>query len=281
MKILRVLNGDKIIPAIEKNGKYYTLESVIKDFHTFYLNDEILGMINNLQTKDLQEILIDQNCIMEPIGGVKKLVCIGLNSLKHIEEMKLETPEDPTFFMKATSSITGPYSDIIYQNNMRKVDWEAELAVVIGKKGKNIKKENAYEYILGYTCLNDVSDRYWQFEKSGGQFTKGKSFDTFAPLGPYIVTKDEITNPHDLKVKLKVNGLVRQDFNTDDYLFKIDEIISYLSELFTLEIGDIISMGTGNGVAKFWNESYLVPGDNVVLEIEKIGFQSSNVKMEA
>ncbi|MCX5774467.1 MAG: fumarylacetoacetate hydrolase family protein [Fusobacteria bacterium] len=281
MKILRVLNGDKIIPAIEKNGKYYTLESVIKDFHTFYLNDEMLGMINNLQTKDLQEILVEQNCIMEPIGGVKKLVCIGLNSLKHIEEMKLETPEDPTFFMKATSSITGPYSDIIYQNNMRKVDWEAELAVVIGKKGKNIKKENAYEYILGYTCLNDVSDRYWQFEKSGGQFTKGKSFDTFAPLGPYIVTKDEIANPHDLKVKLKVNGLVRQDFNTDDYLFKIDEIISYLSELFTLEIGDVISMGTGNGVAKFWNESYLVPGDNVVLEIEKIGFQSSNVKMEA
>ncbi|NCT56972.1 MAG: fumarylacetoacetate hydrolase family protein [Legionella sp.] len=181
-------------------------------------------------------------------------------------------------FYEPTSAICGPFDPILYTRMTKKLDWEAELGIVIGKQGKYIQQENARDYIFGYTCVNDLSERFLQLECGDSQFTKGKCFDNAAPIGPYLVTKDEVANPNQLDIKLWVNDQLRQAFNTRDYIHDDAAVVSYVSQYFTLYPGDMISMGSAPGNAKFWGEDqFLKPGDEVVLSIEGLGIQRQTV----
>ena len=185
------------------------------------------------------------------------------------------------FFLKPPSSVSGALDPVPYTEMTKQLDWEAELAVVIAKSGKNIAEANAMEYVMGYSCFNDFSDRYWQFKDGGleigGQTTIAKCFDGYAPLGPWLVTQDEIKDPSNLSIELKVNGEVRQSFNSADYLRNVAQCVSQLSRFMTLNPGDIIALASGPGNAKFWNEQYLCPEDEVTLSIEGLGEQKQKV----
>ncbi|SFW57385.1 2-keto-4-pentenoate hydratase/2-oxohepta-3-ene-1,7-dioic acid hydratase (catechol pathway) [Sinomicrobium oceani] len=200
-----------------------------------------------------------------------KLICIGLNYAKHAAESGMDVPKEPVVFFKATSSITGPNDPVIIPRGSEKTDWEVELAVVIGKKASYVNKEEAMDYVAGYALHNDYSERAYQLER-GGQWVRGKSCDTFAPLGPYLVTADEKLDPHHLNLWLKVNGETLQNSNTSDFIFDIPTVISHLSEFMTLLPGDVISTGTPAGVGLgFQPPRYLKAGDVVELGIEGLG----------
>lgn len=213
-----------------------------------------------------------------PIYRPEKIICIGLNYGKHAKESGMEIPKEPVVFFKAPSSLTGPFDDIIIPKGSEKTDWEVELAVIIGKKANYVSKEDAMSYVAGYATHNDVSERAFQLER-GGQWVKGKSCDTFAPLGPYIVTADEVPNPNNLKLWLELNGERVQDGSTSDFIFDIPTVISYLSQFMTLNPGDIISTGTPEGVGLgFKPPKYLKPGDVVELGVEGLGVSKQHVK---
>jgi 2-keto-4-pentenoate hydratase/2-oxohepta-3-ene-1,7-dioic acid hydratase in catechol pathway len=207
------------------------------------------------------------------IGRPSKLICIGLNYAKHAAESGMALPEEPVVFFKATTAICGPYDNLIIPKNSIKTDWEVELAVVIGKKASYVEEADAMEYVAGYVLHNDYSEREFQLERSG-QWVKGKSADTFAPLGPFLATPDEISDPHNLRLWLSVNGEMVQDSNTDDLVFKIPHLIHYLSQFMTLLPGDVISTGTPFGVGLgFKPPRYLKPGDAIELGIDGLGVQ--------
>ena len=206
-----------------------------------------------------------------PLVRPSKIVCIGLNYISHAKETGMEVPKEPILFFKATSAIVGPNDNLIIPKGSEKTDWEVELAVIIGKKASYINEENALDYVAGYTLHNDYSERAFQIERSG-QWVKGKSCDTFAPIGPYIATKDEIKNPNNLNLWLKLNGEKLQDSNTSDFVFNVQQVVSYISQFMTLLPGDIISTGTPFGVGMgFKPARYLKPGDVVELGIEGLG----------
>lgn len=206
-------------------------------------------------------------CIARP----SKLICIGLNYARHAAESGMDVPKEPVVFFKATSALCGPDDDLIIPRGSEKTDWEVELAVVIGKKANYVSEETAMDYVAGYALHNDYSERAFQLER-GGQWVKGKSCDTFAPLGPFMATKDEIPDPHNLRLWLKVNGAMMQDSNTSDFVFNIPQVVSYLSQFMTLLPGDVISTGTPFGVGLGLNPPrYLKPGDVVELGIEGLG----------
>ncbi len=206
-----------------------------------------------------------------PLCRPSKIVCIGLNYAKHAEESGMEIPKEPVLFFKATSALVGPNDDLTIPKGSEKTDWEVELAVVIGKKASYVAKEDAMAHIAGYVLHNDYSERAFQIEHSG-QWVKGKSCDTFAPIGPFIATTHEIGDPHDLNLWLKVNGELLQDSNTSDFVFDIPTSISYISQFMTLLPGDIISTGTPFGVGLgFDPPRYLKPGDVVELGIDGLG----------
>ncbi len=208
-----------------------------------------------------------------PIGRPSKLVCVGLNYAKHAEETGAKVPTEPVLFFKSTTAIVGPNDNVIIPKNSEKTDWEVELAVVIGKKASYISLEEADDYIAGYVLHNDVSERAFQIEKEG-QWCKGKGCDTFAPLGPFMATKDEIQNGNNLKLWLDVNGERLQDSSTSDFIFNIQECVSYISQFMTLLPGDVISTGTPFGVGLgFKPQRYLKPGDVMRLGIEGLGVQ--------
>ena len=201
-----------------------------------------------------------------------KVICIGLNYRDHALETKSPIPEEPVVFNKFRTAITGPNAEIRLPRESPEVDFEGELVVVIGTFGRRIPRDRAMDYVFGYTIGHDVSARDWQKNKGGKQWLLGKSFDTFAPLGPAVVTKDEIPDPHALKIQTRVNGEVMQDSNTSEMIFRIDELIAYISQVATLEPGDLIYTGTpaGVGVARS-PQRFLKPGDVVEIEIEKLG----------
>ncbi|ADQ17640.1 Ureidoglycolate lyase [Leadbetterella byssophila DSM 17132] len=208
-------------------------------------------------------------CVARP----SKLICIGLNYAKHAAESGMAIPKEPIVFFKATSAICGPNDEVIIPKNSVKTDWEVELAVVIGKKASYVDAANAMDYIAGYCTHNDYSEREFQLER-GGQWVKGKSADTFAPLGPFLATTDEISDPHNLRLWLKVNGETLQDSNTNDLIFNLPYLIEHLSQFMTLLPGDVISTGTPAGVGLGFNPPrYLKPGDVVELGIEGLGEQ--------
>jgi len=277
MRLLRVGEKGKEKPAIlDKNNKIKDLSSHIKDFNSDNLNLETVSKLKNINLDSLPEIKSSERigaCINKP----GKFVAIGLNYSDHAKETGAKTPTEPIVFMKATSSISGPYDDIEMPKDSSKLDWEVELAIVIGKETKKISEKEASEHIFGYCIVNDVSEREWQIEKMG-QWVKGKSGDTFGPTGPYLVTKDEIPDINNLNLNLEVNGKKMQSGNTKNMIFNINFIVSYLSNFMSLQPGDLITTGTPAGVGMGMKpQIFLKPGDNLKLTIDFLGEQNSKV----
>jgi len=277
MKLLRVGEIGKEKPAVlDKNNKVRDLSSHIKDFNPENLKFETILKLKNLNLEDLPEVKNNErigSCISKP----GKFVAIGLNYSDHAKETGLKIPREPIVFMKATSSISGPNDDIEMPRNSLKLDWEVELAIVIGKETKNISEKEAPNHILGYCIVNDVSEREWQIEKLG-QWVKGKSGDTFGPTGPYLVTQDEILDVNNLNLNLEVNGKKMQSGNTKNMIFNTNFLISYLSKFMSLQPGDLVTTGTPAGVGMGMKpQVFLNPGDNVKLTIDYLGEQNSKV----
>ena len=255
----------------------------VSDFGSDY--DELFFADNGIQRlKDWLKInkencpVIDKSIRLGvPLVRPSKIVCVGLNYTKHAEESGMEIPKEPVLFFKATSALSGPFDKIIIPKNSKKTDWEVELAIIIGKKASYITKEQALGHVAGYVLHNDVSEREFQLERSG-QWVKGKSCDTFAPIGPFIATKDEIKNPNNLNLWLKVNDKIMQDSCTSDFIFNVQHVISHISQFMTLLPGDIISTGTPFGVGLGLTPPlYLKHGDIVELGIEGLGESKQHV----
>jgi 2,4-didehydro-3-deoxy-L-rhamnonate hydrolase len=216
--------------------------------------------------------------LASPVARPSKIVCIGLNYADHAKETNAAIPKEPIIFFKSTTALIGPNDDVIIPKNSKKTDWEVELAVVIGKKTSYVEKSEALDYVAGYCLHNDLSEREFQIER-GGQWVKGKSCDTFAPLGPFLATQDEIKNVDNLKLWLKVNGQTMQNGNTSNFIFKVPFLVSYLSQFMTLLPGDVISTGTPAGVGLGMNpQVYLKAGDVMELGIDGLGTSKQNVK---
>ena len=278
MKLLRCGNKNNEKPAaLDKNGKIRDLSSKISDFNPEILNLETLTKLQKINLETLPEISNSTRigpCINKP----GKFVGIGLNYSDHAAETGAKIPSEPIVFMKATSCINGPNDDVIIPNNSKKTDWEVEIAFVIGKETKNITEKNAPDHILGYCMVNDISEREWQIEKMG-QWVKGKSADTFGPMGPYLVTKDEISDVQKLNLSLDLNGKRMQTGNTSKMIFNMNFILSYLSNFMSLQPGDIVTTGTPPGVGMGKKPpSYLKSGDEMQLAIDHLGNQHQKVK---
>ncbi|MGS2738355.1 fumarylacetoacetate hydrolase family protein [Sinomicrobium sp. M5D2P17] len=274
MKLFRFGPEGKEKPGIElQDGKQLDVTAFGEDYNEDFFEGNGIGRLE-AWLKENQDKCPEVSAGFRFGPVVKrpsKLVCIGLNYAKHAAESGMDVPKEPVVFFKATSSIVGPNDPVVIPRGSEKTDWEVELAVVIGKKASYVTKEEAMDYVAGYALHNDYSERAYQLER-GGQWVKGKSCDTFAPLGPYLVTADEKLDPHNLNLWLKVNGEMLQNSNTSDFIFDIPTVISYLSEFMTLLPGDVISTGTPAGVGLgFQPPRYLKPGDVVELGIEGLG----------
>lgn len=238
----------------------------------FFTNDGLSRLERWLQERGASAPRVTQSIRLgPPIARPSKIVCIGLNFRDHARESKMEIPDEPVIFFKATSSLVGPDDDLVIPKGGKKVDWEVELGAVIGKQGVYIERDEADEYVAGYVLHNDYSERAFQLER-GGQWVKGKSADTFAPLGPFLATRDEIPDTGNLDMWLKVNGTFRQRSSTSEMIFDVPMLVSYVSQFMTLLPGDIISTGTPAGVALGMKPpQYLKAGDIVELGIEGLG----------
>ena len=278
MKLLRVGAKGKEKPAVlDTNGKIRDISSLIKDLNPEHLNFNTFSKLQSANLSSLPELSSSErigSCISKP----GKFVAIGLNFSDHAAESGLPVPSEPIMFMKATSCISGPNDNIELVPNSKKLDWEVELGIIIGKEAKHIEQNQSQDHILGYCLVNDVSEREWQIEKMG-QWVKGKSHDTFGPVGPYLVTKDEIADINNLKMTLDVNGKRMQTGNTNTMIFNVDYIVSYVSKFMSLQPGDIITTGTPPGVGMGMKPPvFLKPGDKINLSIEELGEQKSEVK---
>ncbi len=276
MKLFRYRKNDKTFPGVAINDTHYDLSEHFHDIDRDFFEEggleKVRVIMNNGGLPPIEEPAFDA-VIYRP----GKIVCIGLNYLKHAEESGMPIPTEPVLFFKSTSSICGPFDNVIIPRNSKKTDWEVELAIVIGRKCSYISEEQVVDHIAGYVLHNDISEREFQLEK-GGQWVKGKSCDTFAPLGPYIVTTDEINDPNSLDLWLKVNDEMVQNGNTSDFIFNVQTSISYISQFMTLEPGDIVSTGTPKGVGLgFDPPRYLKPGDVMELGVEGLGTSRQEV----
>ena len=277
MKLLRVGEKNKEIPAVlDKENKIRSLSNYINDFNPDTLNFNTIDKIKNLDFKSLPEISSDArfgSCITRP----GNFLAIGLNYKEHAEETGAKAPEFPVVFNKSVHSIVGPNDNVIIPKNSQKLDHEVEIAMVIGKKAKRVLEKDAQDYVFGYCICNDVSEREWQKEK-GGQWVKGKSGDTFGPLGPYLVTRDEISELDNMNLYLDVNGRRHQTGNTNLMIFSFNFLISHLSNYITLMPGDIITTGTPPGVGLGMNPpKFLKNGDEMVLKVDNLGQQITKV----
>ena len=277
MKLLRLgEKGEEKPAALDKNGKLRDISSLIKDLNPEFLNFETISKLEGLDLSSLPELPAGKrigSCITKP----GKFVAIGLNYSDHAAETGADAPSEPIVFMKATSSINGPNDDIEIVSGSKKLDWEVELGIVIGKETKHISQDQAQDHILGYCLVNDISEREWQIEKMG-QWVKGKSHDTYGPIGPHLVTKNEIADINNLKMSLDVNGKRMQTGNTSTMIFNVDFIVSYLSKFMSLQAGDIITTGTPPGVGMGMKpQQFLKDGDTMKLSIENLGEQNSKV----
>ena len=273
MKLLRCGEIGKEKPAIlDKSRKIRDLSSYIDDFNPENINFLNLEKLKKIDLEKLPEISKSTrigSCITKP----SKFIGIGLNFSDHAAEIGAEIPKEPIVFMKASSCISGPYDDIVIPKDSKKCDWEVEIAFVIGKKVKNITEAESENYIFGYCIVNDISEREWQLEGTG-QWVKGKSSDTFGPIGPYLVTRDEIKNVQNLEMKLDVNEKNMQSGNTNKMIFNINFLLSYLSKFMTLLPGDIITTGTPPGIGNAKKPPiFLKKGDEVKLSINGLGEQ--------
>ena len=277
MKFLRCGPLNKEKPAVlDKNGKIRDISSHFDDLNPQNISFTNLEKLKNINLESLPEIPSSErigSCIANP----GKFVGIGLNYSDHAAETGAKIPTEPIVFMKATSCIVGPNDDVVIPKNSKKTDWEVEIAFVIGKETKYIKEEDAPKHIFGYCLVNDVSEREFQIEKLG-QWVKGKSADTFGPIGPYLVTKDEIPDVQDLNLSLDVNGKRMQTGNTNNMIFNINYILSYLSNFMSLQAGDIVTTGTPPGVGMGMKpQVFLKSGDVMKLIIDHLGEQKQTV----
>tara|TARA_B100000953_G_scaffold299709_1_gene300592 strand:- start:1335 stop:2192 length:858 start_codon:yes stop_codon:yes gene_type:complete len=275
MKLIRFGEINKEKPGLLlPNGTKVDVSSFISDYNEeFFGNNGIEKLETWLRSKnqDSCPIVDDEVRLGAPLVRPSKIVCVGLNYAQHAAESGMDVPEEPVLFFKASSAIVGPYDPIVIPKGSLKTDWEVELAVVIGKKASYVNEEDALNYVAGYVLHNDVSERAFQLERSG-QWVKGKSCDTFAPIGPFIATSEEIDNPNNLNLWLKLNGEIMQNSSTSDFIFNIQQVVSYISQFMTLLPGDIISTGTPFGVGLGLNPPrYLEDGDVVELGIEHLG----------
>ena len=277
MKLLRVGQKGKEKPAaLDKDGKIRDISSHIKDLNPDYLNFETISKLQSADLSSLPELSSSErigSCITKP----GKFIGIGLNFSDHAAESGLPVPSEPIMFMKATSCISGPNDNIEIVPNSKKLDWEVELGIIIGKQAKHIEQNQSQDHILGYCLVNDVSEREWQIEKMG-QWVKGKSHDTYGPIGPYLVTKDDINDVNNLNMSLDLNGKRMQTGNTSTMIFNVDVIVSYVSKFMSLQPGDIITTGTPPGVGMGMKpQQFLKAGDTMKLSIENLGEQNSKV----
>ena len=281
MKLLRYgIKGSEKPAVLDKNGKIRNLSSHVPDFDPENINLDTLAKLQKIDFETLPEISNLSRigpCIVKP----GKFVGIGLNYSDHATETGAKIPTEPIVFMKATSCITGPNDNIVIPKNSKKTDWEVEIAFVVGKEAKHVKETEAENYIFGYCLVNDVSEREFQIEREG-QWVKGKSSDSFGPIGPYLVTRDEIPNAQNLNMSLDLNGKRMQTGNTRKMIFSINYILSYLSNFMSLKPGDIVTTGTPPGVGMGMNpQQYLKTGDEIRLSIDSLGEQYHKVESES
>ena len=279
MKLVRFgAAGSEKPGMLDSSGKIRDLSGVIKDITPAELSPAGLKKLADVKPNDLPAVSGSPR-LGVPYTGIGKIVAIGLNYKDHAGEVGAKIPEEPVIFMKATSSISGPNDPVMLPKGCLKADWEVELSIVIGTKAQYVDKARALDYVAGYTICNDVSERHFQIER-GGQWTKGKSCDTFAPIGPWLVTRDEIPDPQKLKLFTDVNGQRMQDSSTAQQIFAVDHVIHYCSQFFTLLPGDLIITGTpaGVGLGKKPNPIFLKPGDVMKLGVEGLGEQTQTVK---
>ena len=277
MKLLRVGQKGKEKPAaLDKEGKIKDISSHVKDLNPNHLNFETISKLQSADLSSLPELSGEErigSCITKP----GKFIAIGLNFSDHAAETGAEAPSEPIVFMKATSCINGPNDDIQIVSGSKKLDWEVELGIIIGKETKHISEDQSQEHILGYCLVNDMRERDWQIDNMG-QWVKGISHDTYVPIGPYLVTKDEISDINNLKMSLDVNGNKMQRGNTNTMIFNVDFIVSYLSKYMSLQPGDIITTGTPPGVGMGMKpQQFLKAGDTMRLSVENLGEQNSKV----
>ena len=273
MKLIRWKKGDKTFPGIILNEQYFDASALEEDYNEEFFETGGLTRLSAFLDKNAGDLkkLEEPLRLASPIARPSKIVCIGLNYEDHAIETKAQPPTEPVIFLKSTTALSGPFDPIIIPKNSKKTDWEVELAVVMARKASYVQESEALNYIAGYCLHNDVSEREFQIERSG-TWDKGKGCDSFAPLGPFLATKDEIPEINLLRLWLKVNGKTMQDGTTANLIFKIPFLISYISQFMTLLPGDLISTGTPAGVGLGMNPpQYLSPGDIVELGINGLG----------
>lgn len=277
MKLLRFGAAGAEKPGLlDENGIIRDLSGVIGDILGDALSDETLAKLREIDPTTLPEVDASER-IGACVGNVGKFICIGLNYADHAAESGMTLPEEPVIFFKATSAISGPNDDVEIPRTSQKTDWEVELGVVIGKHTKYVSKEDALDHVAGYCVVNDLSERDFQLHRSG-QWVKGKSCDTFGPIGPWLVTRDEVSDPQDLTMYLEVNGHRYQNGSTNTMHFDVATVVSHLSQFMSLQPGDVISTGTPPGVGMGQSpETYLKPGDKMELGIEGLGVQKQTV----
>ena len=276
MKTLRFRIGGSVKPGIlDEEGNVRDASSLVHDWDSSTVTIEKLESIKSIDLLTLPEVeKVDSIAPCVCKKSIGKFICIGLNYSDHAEETGMEVPPEPIMFMKATSAVIGPNDNVIIPKNSQKSDWEVELGVIIGKEAKYISEQQSQDHIAGYCIVNDLSERAFQLEHSG-QWVKGKSCDTFGPIGPYLVTKDEIADPQNLKLWLDVNGKRMQDGSTKTMVYGVNFLVSYLSQFMSLQPGDIISTGTPPGVGTGMRpQIFLKPGDVMTLGIEGLGQQT-------
>jgi 2,4-didehydro-3-deoxy-L-rhamnonate hydrolase len=277
MKLIRFGEEGKEKPGVVINDICYDVSAWVRDYDEEFFENGGLGKLEKIiSANKLPAIEVKRyGC---PVKKPSKIVCIGLNYSDHAKETGATIPAEPVIFMKSTTALIGPNDDVIIPKNSQKTDWEVELSVVIGKKAQYVEESDAMDYVAGYSLHNDISEREFQLER-GGTWDKGKGCDTFAPIGPWLVTKDEIKDVHNLRLWLTVNGKTMQDGSTSNLIFKIPLLVSYVSRFMTLLPGDVISTGTPNGVGLAMKPPvYLKPGDVMELGIDGLGKSKQNVK---
>ncbi len=283
MKLIRFGPAGQEKPGLEIDGNRYDVSAIATDYNeAFFASEGLSRLRNHLNSPrllgDILPLIPTDTRLGPPIARPSKIVCIGLNYEDHARETGAAIPEEPVIFLKATTAFCGPFDDIIIPKDSTKTDWEVELAVVIGKQASYVPEADAMQYVAGYCLHNDVSERAFQLER-GGTWDKGKGCDTFAPVGPYLVTPDEITDVNNLGLWLMVNGQSMQRGSTNCLIFKIPTLIAYVSQFMTLLPGDIISTGTPPGVGLGMNPpTYLKPGDVVELGIDGLGQSRQQVR---
>ncbi|MEE1944260.1 fumarylacetoacetate hydrolase family protein [Pedobacter sp. KR3-3] len=279
MKLIRFGEIGEEKPGVILNGEYFDVSSIVTDYDEIFFAKNGLEKLENA-LKDTELKKIDPNVRLgSPVARPSKLLCVGLNYLDHAHETNAPIPKEPILFFKSTTAIVGPYDDLIIPKNSVKTDWEVELAIVVGKKASYVSEAEAEDYIAGYCLHNDYSEREFQLERNG-QWAKGKGCDTFAPLGPFMATKDEIADVHQLRLWLTVNSKTLQDGNTSNLIFNVPFLVSYISQFMTLLPGDVITTGTpaGVGLGQKPEPWYLKPGDVVELGIDGLGSSKQTAK---